>query len=640
MTQGDWIFHRGLGVGRVIDRSSRSVTAEFSAGRETVDSRFRTVTADSIRVQAHIDLTAVARRMEEDPASIAVAILEEQSPVAVEKLVPLLVDLGVSAPAAERWLDKIMESADDATSFIVGPHDGASEGSLSLSLPASEEALPDVDELLSRIASGELSKDDLASAHASLAAESSEGRLSSAQAAIAGLLGALPKQAALIRDLDIAAVDTAVLRAIVTMTDDLDVLEQVFFGCRRQAEAKAALRKLAKHKRPTSPSARSRLAGPLASMTSSGFESVDEAELERVLQRLALLPHEVIEDLAEPIANMAAESRSDQRADGRIAGAADALLATIASRAPDLIGIARRHQAGAAIGSSLPLECGGFRLSYVAALVGEPVSTRLDAETVWAGVELEHLVQLAESGDALWRRVLEAEAPRRAIGRIVANAVQRGGLQTLARVLSVEGLFELLSEDQLRSALDRLLLADGQLQLIQRLISVEPVAQLRAEQEKVKAEIATSHEAALGALRSEVERLSEELAGQSRRMAFLQNELTRHTGDISEASTAQVRQAWIEAAQVAAEILAESARVGSSGQVSPAMVEGIARSHGVELLGQPGDVVVFDPLQHRMLVGDPVERVEVVEAPIVTSRFGHVTTLRYGLVRPAEGSTQ
>jgi hypothetical protein len=70
------------------------------------------------------------------------------------------------------------------------------------------------------------------------------------------------------------------------------------------------------------------------------------------------------------------------------------------------------------------------------------------------------------------------------------------------------------------------------------------------------------------------------------------------------------------------------------------LLEQQAQARGLQRLDRPGRQVTFDPERHRMLAGDPAERVEVVEPAWGTVDGDRVTVVRYGRVRRANEKDQ
>src|SRR5262249_55937382 len=131
--------------------------------------------------------------------------------------------------------------------------------------------------------------------------------------------------------------------------------------------------------------------------------------------------------------------------------------------------------------------------------------------------------------------------------------------------------------------------------------------------------------------------LRAENAELSNQLAVLQSHIRTEATTAQAASMVEIRQARIDGAAIATDLLAEverwSVRHPQLGAVLEAL-EAVAAQHRIHRLEHPGAVVPFDPRIHRVVTGDPSPLVFVVESGWAIVVGGDPVTTRYAVVRP------
>jgi hypothetical protein len=292
--------------------------------------------------------------------------------------------------------------------------------------------------------------------------------------------------------------------------------------------------------------------------------------------------------------------------------------------------------------TSRPLEPASARSMYLDALVAAGRWRAAASEQAWRDVSLGQLAALYHTPfvSELLKRGAEG---RSGLTSVVSNAVIRHAGRALAEVVSEPALLSLCSPALVERLVSSLRDNEPELNtLFETMARPAMDAELarRAGQEAHRDKDHAHREAALMAdinqLRSDRDRLAEQLE-------VLKSQIRNEASIAVAASTAELRQGRIDGASIAADLLAEVERWSSRHPDVSATLEAlvsVAARHGIHRIGSPGSVVPFDPAIHRMVSGDPSERVSVVESGWAVAIGADRVTARYAVVVSAGEGTR
>lgn len=633
MTPEQWILHRDEGIGWILERGERrSVTARFADGTKTVDGKFSYLDPASLRVLALQSPAELERLVTDDPADVAKRMLLERQPMPLNDAHDLLVKLGCPAAAAATWRDSVRAGAADGEAAF----DAGSTALVPAVSPAPED---DTDELIAAVLDG---RDDGA-AETELRSRVVSGALDGGRASVIGMLFADLKLE--INTAEVGEVDAKTLLALARIVTEAEVLLEIALS----SNGVKAARKAAERIRELHLDVGSAVLRRLDALLDNLQEAT--ADLERVESRAALTVERValIFDKPPPVMlskmfRLAAHRRlgfDDGSDPTRVHGRLDRALSSLKLAEGSLDRVLRNwagHEAAAVVlvGNSLPLVSDGFRLGLLAAAANGPLAETLARDAAWRGVDLHLLASLERAKDAQIAVLVESPDARPALRRIVARAVSTLDGETLADLVSSPRLAAMADDQPLRLGMERLAERQPQIQRIRRLLAAGPLDAAAEDAASTLAEQRARHSKALAVAEATSDELHAALDSAEERLAHAEEMVRASIRESAAPTEAELRQTWLDAARLASDILAElhrfdaSGRPGSEGLLA---AEALVAAAGLRRVGDPGEVRAFDPALFRMLSGDPVDTVAVVEAAYVTERFDDVTVVRYGVVR-------
>jgi hypothetical protein len=624
----DWVYHRDTGVAQVVERlPGRKLVVGNAAGRTTLERGYRYLDEQSIRVLAATDSAALVDLLRDDPAEVSRRMLLERDSIPVEEAVAFLREVGCSESDASAWATALPGA-------LAGSRLSVNEGVL-----AHETETLSASTFLDLLV--EMDRSEANGARSELERLLGGGSLPPMQTAAASAIlnpGSSPASPA-----ELLNNDPNVLEMIARTLTSPEGLGALVLGSARVKAARIAAARIAELELD--------LEGFLVlhfdQLLHGGGDSDSDGSAgpsspEQSVGRLTLLGEELSEEVSVRVLRLAAKGRTSegQRAVHR---AIDKALTAVRLHSTGVSRVLRGDIAGvdasqaARVGATLPLESGGFRLAHAVAVSAAGAKEVLQELDFWAGISIAELAELSTSGDEEFAALLSSPDSRRGLSRRVDRELFSPSPDKVGALIGAPPVFVLADRDRVAAALHSMFSADEFSGILDRLVApVVSEVSGRAEASRVEErDAAASREAGLNAesdrLRSEVELLRSRLEAAE---ALLRTDASLGNS----ATEAQTRQAWLDAARVAVDIVDEVRRFGAASDDGStlAAVLGLLRAAGITDKGEENAVMRFDPAVFRRLDQDQSEMVTVVEPAYVTDRFGDVTIVRYGSVRGAE----
>jgi hypothetical protein len=636
MAQQEWIFHRELGVGRVIDRlDRRAVKARFSSETTTVDLKYRSLDARSLRVVSHLNRNDLQTLVEEDPLEAAARMLLERDPMSLDAAVSFLTKLGCSSDGATTWRN-IVEKADLTEKVAVDVKENF------LISPKSAEPEPeDTDDHLRTLLTSEdqQATDD---AERTLLSRLEAGTLTETQRSILAIVR--PTDDIPVDPGSVIRADAKLLGVVATVSGDLSLLVEIVLLASGIKAARRAADRITELDQETAPIVASRL-GALVAGLEAADARLDKAETAAGLavERLPLITTRPDPTILAQVIRIAAHRRlkPDANRPERFHERVDAGLAALDPADGSLEVLLRNWSGGeaspvVAIGNTLPLAAAGFRLRLLARVADSPLADGLATTEPWRGIDLHQMADLERAEDVNFLMLTTSESARRALRRIVGREVATLDANGLADLLTAPRLAALAEDAPMRLSLERLADALPQARRIRQLWLDGPMAaEIDRTTDVLNAERASSRQE-INLVKRELAEAHDQLDKQKQRLAHAQEMARGAVTSGAKASGAQLRQSWLDAAKLATDVLAELRRrdhADGSCHDALAAAETLISTKGIRRIGTPGETRDFDPTFFRMLSGESADKVIVVDPAYVTDRFDDVTIVSYGVVR-------
>ncbi|MDW3217093.1 MAG: hypothetical protein R8F63_00660 [Acidimicrobiales bacterium] len=627
----EWVFHKKTGVARVVERlPGRKLVVGNSSGRTTLERGYRYLDDRSLRVLSVTDQRALQRLVRESPAEIAERLLLDHSPMPLDQAVKFLGELGCSPGDVQQWSAALPDALSPTGLVLEDGHIRLDDGAVS-------------DEDFARLIEQVVTKDS-AEDQVSLQALADEGRLSAPQAGVVALLLAAPVETATAEV--ILEFDQKVMQLVSSRMTSEAGLVAVLLRSNGVKAARVAAKRIAELGYDPDPAMTSYFGALLLSMGQQSPVSPEQwAEAERSISRLGLLAAPLSTDVSSLVIQIASLERTTEEPNKRrrkAHAAIDETLERLALPAAAAQGLLRGEAAGARgalivrVGSTLPLSPGGFRLKMLAWAATSPAGELVEPLDTWAGVSIAELSSLVHDDDPEFRELLTVGAARRGLSRHLNRQLYKSNARMLGDLLGAPQILELADPERVARALEGVLMSTTALARIHdRLVSpaVNSVADDAARALSEREADAVIREEELAA---EIERQAAELAQARARLEATEQMLRADVGGATAATSAQLRQAWLDAARIAVDVAEEVRRFGEKSPAELRAAEaslGTLRAAGIRVEGGAGSEQEFDPELFRRLDDGTRDLVVVVEPAYVTDRFGDVTVVRYGSVR-------